>query len=92
MIAESLTSPSLLAPHLLAWRPFLDPINIHEWWWVTIVPLAFGISMAYKAIRVKTLDRYWMNVFVMTAQVVGAMILLAAGAHVVLEWLVPLVV
>jgi hypothetical protein len=38
---------------LLAWRPFLDPLNLHEYWWAFLVPLALGVAFTYKAVRVR---------------------------------------
>ena len=87
----------LLAPVALAgtpaprgWRPFLDPAPIPDaLWFLTLVPLALGVAVVYKAVRVRTMDRYGVNVLVMTAQIVAAMVLLALGAHALVEWIVP---
>lgn len=35
----------------LLFRPFLDPIELHGLWWVLLFPLALGISVVYKAVR-----------------------------------------
>lgn len=35
----------------LLFRPFLDPIELHGLWWVLLIPLALGISVVYKAVR-----------------------------------------
>jgi hypothetical protein len=88
-ITQSL--PALLAPPFLAWRPFLDPLDAHRAWWAFILPLAFGIAVAYKAVRLTTMQRYWREVFVMTGQIVVTMVLLGAGAYIILQILVPLV-
>lgn len=75
----------LLAP---AWRPFLEPIDLHEHWWWTLLALALGISIAYRAVRVDTFVGYWKRVLAMTIQIVGGMMLLAALVYVVVEVLV----
>ncbi|MBG80273.1 MAG: hypothetical protein MK089_06340 [Phycisphaerales bacterium] len=55
----------------LAWIPFLEPINwFHRWWYLLLIPLSFGISVAYKAIRVHSLKGYWWQVGLMTTQIV----------------------
>ena len=55
----------------LAWIPFLEPLNwFHRWWYLLLIPLAFGISVAYKAIRVPTLKGDWWQVGLMTTQIV----------------------
>lgn len=68
---------------------FLDPMNLHDAWWLTLIPLAFFVSMAYKAVRVQTFDAYWKQVLMMTAQIVVAMIALAAALHLLVEIVVP---
>ncbi len=73
-----------------AWRPFLDPLPMTgAWWWLTIIPLAFGVSVVYKAVRMRTLEGYWRNVLVMTAQIILGMVGLAVGVHLLLEFIVP---
>jgi len=71
----------------LPWRPFIDPIDIHSHWYWLLIPMALGISVVYKAIRLQTLDRYWFQVLNMTVQIVVAMIMLgAASAFIVLKF------
>ena len=56
---------------MMAWIPFLEPLNLfHQWWYLLLIPLAFGLSVAYKAIRVPNLRLYWRQVAVMTTQIV----------------------
>jgi hypothetical protein len=80
--------PALLVP-TLAWRPFLDPLDLHDWWYFLLIPLALGISVAYKAVRVGDKGDYARSVVVMTIQIIVAMILLAAAAHVLFVILAP---
>lgn len=74
---------------VLAWRPFLDPINAHEVWWLFLVPLALGISIAYKAVRMRRLDRYWPQVVGMTFQIIVAMIVLGLVGYLFVLFIVP---
>ena len=69
--------------------PFIDPMNIHDQWWLTIIPLAFLVSMAYKATRVPELTHFWRQVWLMTLQILIGLILFAFGVHVLLEWIIP---
>jgi len=76
-------------------RLLIDPLhlswlNLHDNWWLTLVPMAFFISMSYKGVRLDDLRRFWPQVFLMTAQIVVAMIGLAAAIFVFVELLVPL--
>jgi len=80
-------SPQL--PSMLAYTPFIDPIDLQGPWWLTLVPLALGIAMAYKAVRLRPLERYWKHVAVMTVQIVGGMIGLSIAAFLLIEVLVP---
>ena len=67
------------------WRPFIDPINAHSFWYFMLLPISFFIAMAYKAVRVKTLAGYWTAVLVMTVQIVAGMLALAAAFYVLVQ-------
>jgi hypothetical protein len=82
----------MLSTLLLAWRPFLDPLNLHEYWWAFLFPLSLGIAVAYKAVRLRTLEGYWRQVVIMTAQIVLSMILLGIACFVLLEYVLPAMV
>jgi len=72
----------------LAYTPFLDPINaFHEWWWLLILPLSFGIAVIYKALKEPKLDHFWPPVVVMTVQIILAM----AGLAVLLVFWIEVV-
>ncbi|MGD9693163.1 MAG: hypothetical protein AB7G17_10270 [Phycisphaerales bacterium] len=79
---------------LLAYRPFLDPLPVHELWWTLLLPLAFFISFSYKAVRLPDHDlapaRFLRHVAVMTAQIVLAMVALGAGIYLFTEVLLPI--
>lgn len=75
-----------------AWRPFLDPLDLHGYWYLFLVPLALGISVAYKAIRMPTLDGYARAVVIMTAQIVLAMVLLWVASYLFVAWVLPAIV
>lgn len=65
----------------LAWRPLLDPLDAHGWWYLLLLPISFFLAVGYKAVRVKSLAGYWQAVLVMTAQVVLGMMALAAAFY-----------
>ncbi|MBT8484276.1 MAG: hypothetical protein HKO59_14660 [Phycisphaerales bacterium] len=76
---------------MLAFIPFLHPIAaVHDWWYLLLVPLSFGIAVIYKAMRLPTLDAFWREVFVMTTQIVVAMIALAIGLAIWVRLVIPL--
>jgi hypothetical protein len=66
------------------YRPFIDPLELHQWWWLLLIPMSFGVAVVYKAVRVKTMDKYWQQVLIMTIQIVLGMLALAAASY----WLV----
>ncbi len=65
----------------MGYRPFIDPISIHEHWFWLLIPMAVGIAIVYKAVRLKDMDRYWRAVAVMTAQIVLGMIVLGFASY-----------
>lgn len=75
--------------HALAYIPFLDPIDVHRWWFVLLIPMALGVSVVYKAVRMSSMERYWRHVASMTAGIIMGIILLGAAFYVFIEWIVP---
>ena len=73
-----------------AYVPFLDPIHgLHSWWCLLLLPLALGISVIYRALKMPDLTRYWRSVSIMTVQIVGAMAALAVVLVVLVEVVIP---
>ncbi len=40
---------------MLAWRPLLEPLALHDHWMWLIIPLAFVISLVYRALKLADL-------------------------------------
>lgn len=78
-------------PLLLALRPFLDPIAIHAHWYLLLPPMAFFMSLAYKAVRVHDLRRLPREVVAMTIQVILGIIALGAAFYLFIEFLLPVI-
>ena len=76
---------------LLAYRPFFDPLQLHEYWWAFLLPLALGVSFTYKAVRVNSLAELPRQTIVMTAQVILGMVLLGAASFCFLEFVLPII-
>ena len=73
-----------------AYTPFLDPIHdLYQWWYLLIIPLGFGISVIWKAIRLPDLNIFWRQVAIMTVQIVVAMIMLAACLIFLVQVVIP---
>lgn len=75
---------------MIAYVPFLDPINaFHEWWFVLLIPLSFGIAVVYRALKLPSLEHYWRAVMTMTAQIVLAMVALGIALVIVVVQIIP---
>ena len=76
---------------LVGYVPFVDPINVfHDWWYLLLIPLSFGISVIYLALKMRDLDRFWRAVAMMTVQIVLVMAALAVALVVLVELTIPL--
>lgn len=84
--------PALAGVPTLAWRPFLDPMDLQANWYWLLIPTAFFLSMAYRAIRLPTLRRFWPATIAMTLQIVVAIVALGAASYAFIEWLLPMIV
>jgi hypothetical protein len=75
----------------LAWIPFAQPVSsaIH-WWWLLVVPMCLGISVTWKAVRLRSLDRYWLEVGFMTGQLLAGMGALAGALMVLARVVLPM--
>ncbi|MBX3386430.1 MAG: hypothetical protein KF768_07655 [Phycisphaeraceae bacterium] len=65
----------------MGYRPFIDPISLHEHWFWLLLPMALGVSIVYKAIRLRDMERYWRAVMIMTVQIVVGMIVLGIASY-----------
>jgi hypothetical protein len=84
--------PLALLGQSSGFRPFLEPLPLHEWWWITLVPMALLTSIAYKAVRMPHPRgvRYVRSVGIMTAQIVIAMMVISVILYLLVERIVPL--
>ncbi len=73
-------------------RPFIDPMNLHQTWWLSLIPLAIFLSLGYKAVRAESVHhpRFLPSVALMATQIILGMVALAATLHILLEFAVPL--
>lgn len=77
---------------ILAWRPFLDPIDANAAWFLLLLPLALGIAVAYKAVRAPDMTTYWRQTALFALQIIGGIVGLYAAALVFLEVILPRIV
>ena len=77
--------------HTLAYRPFLDPIDLHGVWYLLLLPIALFIALAYKAVRCPTRERYPREVAIFFTQILVGIVGLGALAYVVIVWTLPII-
>lgn len=77
---------------LMTYRPFIDPINVQRTWYLLLVPLCLGIAVAYKAVRVPDMRRYWREVAIFTTQLVLSVVVVGALMFWVVLWVLPRIV
>jgi hypothetical protein len=76
---------------MLAWVPFLEPMNaMQSWWYVLLIPLVFGIAVIYRALREENYQRYWYSVLIMTGQVVFGIAGIAIALGIFVQFVIPL--
>lgn len=76
----------------LAYRPFIDPLNVQDVWFLLLLPLSFGVAMTYKAIRVETAGEYWRKVIIMTAQLVLGIVVAGLVLYGIVQFALPRIV
>ncbi len=74
---------------LASYRPFLDPLNLHDQWYMLVIPIAFLVSLAYKSVRVDDLRKLPRQTVAMTLQIIFGMIALGLLVYVVIEHVLP---
>jgi hypothetical protein len=70
----------------LAWRPFLDPLDIHELWYLLLPPLVFAIALVYKALKLPTLERIWIDTTRLAAYILMLIALAAVALYGIVEY------
>jgi ABC-type transport system involved in cytochrome c biogenesis permease component len=75
----------------LAWTPFLEPMNaLQPIWYVLLIPLVFGISVVYRALRENQYATYWRSVAIMTGQVVIGIVGIALALGIFVQVVIPI--
>lgn len=65
----------------IPYRPFIDPLDLHQHWYLFLIPLALGVSIVYKAVRMRDMAGYARAVAIMTVQIIAGMIALGIASH-----------
>lgn len=73
----------------LAYRPLLDPLPVHDAWYWLLIPMAFFLSLGWKAVRVGDTRRLLRETLAMTVLIVCSIIGLGAGFYLLIEFVLP---
>jgi hypothetical protein len=73
----------------LGYRPFIDPIELHEQWYLLLIPMALLVSLGYKAVRVWDLRQLPRQVLAMALQIILAMMGLGLAVYLFVELGLP---
>lgn len=68
----------LISPQL-AYRPFLEPLPVWDYWIWLLLPLVFAISVVYKSVRVESMRRVPLEAVRLMLWIVVAMAIAAAA-------------
>jgi hypothetical protein len=71
------------------YRPFLDPLDLHQHWYLLLFPFALFISIAYKAVRVERMRDMPRAVLSMTIQICFWMVALGVAAYLFVQHVAP---
>lgn len=58
---------------VLAYRPFLDPLPVWDYWVWLLLPLSLAISVVYKSVRADSMRRVPAEAIRLTIWIVAAM-------------------
>ena len=73
-------SLALLPPAAaLAFRPFLQPLPVWDYWPWLLLPLTFAISVVYKSVRAESMRQVPLDAIRLTLWIVTAMAAAAAA-------------
>lgn len=69
----------------LAYVPFLDPLTLHQLWYLLLIPLVFAIALVYKTLKMPTLKRLFAESVRLTAYILSLMIIFAVFLYVLVQ-------
>lgn len=70
---------------LLAWRPLLDPLSLHDAWMWLLIPVAAAIAIVYKTLKLEDLTQVPAQAARLTCVIVLSMIGAATALWILTE-------
>ncbi len=75
---------------MIGWIPFLQPAgSLGHLWWLLMIPLILGISIAYRATHDASIEQFWQRVFLFVMKSTLAMGSLALVMYLFVYWIIP---
>ena len=86
-----MTTTFIISTLMLGWIPFLQPAgSFGNLWWLLMIPLILGISIAYRATHDASIDHFWPRVFMFATKSTLAMGSLALVLYLFVYWVIPI--
>lgn len=63
----------------LAWRPFLEPLPLDDYWLILLIPMIVAVSVVYKTIRIDDLAELPRQAAYLALQIAAFMAMAAAA-------------
>ena len=70
---------NFIRPVLVGYRPFHEPLPLHDYWLFLMLPMVVAISVVYKAIKLEDLSQLPRQAAMLIAQIVFFLVLAASG-------------
>jgi uncharacterized membrane protein YqgA involved in biofilm formation len=74
----------------LAYTPFIDALEIHDYWYLLIIPMTIFLAIGYKSVRCSDLSQFFKEVVIFTIQILGGLLVLAFAFMIVITMLLPM--
>jgi hypothetical protein len=75
---------------VLGYTPLIDPLPVHDQWYLLIIPIAILIAVGYKSVRCTDMKDYAREVFIFTMQILLGLGALAVLTTIVINFMIPL--
>jgi len=72
---------------LLAYRPFLDPLPVWDYWYLLILPLCIAVAVVYKSMKCSTMSRVPIEAGQIVLWIIGGFSGAAVALLVLVKWL-----
>jgi len=72
---------------LLAYRPFLEPLPVWNYWYLLVIPLCAAVAVVYKSMKCKTMSRVPLEAAAILLWILGGFGAAAIALMLLVNWL-----